>query len=116
MKYSKRDLRAFDIFALMMFGIGALFIAIGGVRYFSHPTIRVAAVSKEKAKGSEVVAASESGDAEGTVEAPNWPAVRTGLLGFVFVALGVAMNVGLRRVTRNGREDVSSTTSEKSST
>jgi hypothetical protein len=116
MKYSKRDLRAFDIFALLMFGIGALFFTMGGIRYFTQPNIRVAVISKNKSMGSEVVVASKSGDTKGTVETRNWPAVRTGLLGFVFVALGTAMNIGLRRVARNGDEDASTASRDETAT
>ena len=85
------------MFALLMIGIGALFFAIGGVRYLSQPTILV-----PLERGGGIAKDAHESELFYTIEARNWSAIRSGLLGFVFVALGTAMNVGLRRVVAKG--------------
>lgn len=104
MKYSQRDLRAIDVFALILIGVGILFFAIGALRYIGSPKINGAISYKDKAAKIENSQKAEEGSA--VVEIVNWPAIRTGLFGTVFILLGTTMNIGLRRVMRHGGTDV----------
>ncbi len=109
MKYKRRDLRAIDVFALILIGIGGVFFALGALRYIANPKIE--AVVSYKQQGGKLENAGKFGT-DGKklrpgepVQTPNWPAIRTGLFGTVFILPGTTMNVGLRRVMRNGDAD-----------
>jgi|GEM_PF-7112489 hypothetical protein len=104
MKYSQRDLKAIDMFALLIIGIGILFFAIGGMRYMGNPKIKASAIYNEK--GLKVEMVGKPIRDEELVETVNWPAIRTGLFGTVFLLLGTTMNLCLSRVMRNGGIDV----------
>ncbi len=113
MKYSKRDLKAVDIFALILFGLGLMFLVMGILSYTEVPK----GISPEK-EGSALGAKSKmdavkddipkvKGGKVGKIPyAPVGAAIRLILFGIIFMCLGAALNIGLRRVLKNKGEDV----------
>jgi len=123
MRYTKSELRLFDVFSLMLVGVGILFIVIG-ILAAPGPGQTVSVEGPHPAKGKAAAESAKKGKAaaepvkKGVEPVPSKQgskaarAVRQGrrysfiLLGVVFVCLGAASNLGLRRVLRNKGEDV----------
>ena len=85
MAYSKRALRAADILALVLTGVGLLFFVVAlGKLFFSAGDAGLAA------KGIKSKAV--------------WIGMRYALAGLVFLVLGIALNVKLKRCVANGEQ------------
>lgn len=133
MKYSERELKTFNIFALLLLSLGGLFFIFGVIEYVFQPTMNYtiarecpqAASSVQQSGESDVsspetsgtLSSEESVDVQkhaqpGTttyetvvVEGTNFKAVSNMLLGFVFLVLSFALNAVLLRVIRRGGYD-----------
>ena len=112
MRYTKRELRMIDMFALMWFGAGLFFIVMGVIGFVLEP--KVVYTYHRKGYKPKAITVSESaplskgkgvgaGDMEGfyTKELMNLKALSNTVLGVVFLALGIALNVAFKRVLRN---------------
>ena len=108
MRYAKKELRLFDVFSLVLAGLGILFVTFGvlaslGPRDVVSVEGRRPAGGKGR-KSTEAVPSKEGSKAAymGT-HGRRYSFI---LLGVVFICLGTASNLGLRRVLRNKGEDV----------
>ena len=116
MRYQRRELRAVNVFALSLVGIGLLLGTIGLIVWADTPTadehkvtvVKATPVAAGRWKGKAEIRASSS-----YAEAR---ALANMIGGLCFVCLGLTLNVGLRRVIRNGGEDVADPLAEPSST
>lgn len=131
MKYSKRELKTFNIFALLLFALGGFFLMFGGIELAFQPTTSYTVV-REYRKAASVVQPSEepvvsSSEEPATLaleasveelprtqrkeaiqetvvaEGPNFKAISNVLLGVVFLALSFGLNFMLLRVMRRAR-------------
>jgi hypothetical protein len=120
MRYTRREVRMIDTFALILAGVGGLFVILG----FAAPTpMRVK--RGPSVKGERRVVLSESPKypkggrpartTSGRVVRPGKGKGKPGMLGAVhpllligccFIALGTALHLGVKRVLRNRLEDV----------
>jgi hypothetical protein len=113
MRYGKRDLRAVDMFALILFGVGVVFVVMGVVRYSGGGGV---AYGKKGVPARKAMPDADRSGADAPVVKggkgtpvtidPVAGAIRLILLGVVFILLGGALNLGLRRVLKNKCEDV----------
>ena len=109
MRYTSRDLRAIDLFALMLLGIGLLFLVMGSLVLIQGGRI---VVSRAPLRSKPVVKLSAAPNAK-PFKTGKIPGVRVKalpnyhplLFGVVFVCLGTALGLGVRRVQANGGED-----------
>ncbi len=117
MRYSRRELKAFNFFALFMFGVGGLFFALGAaelavqpkVQYVISQSRRQADLIREAASTNAPAARrkyANHDDDRVTVEGTNFRGVSNALIGAVFMALSFALNRVLLRVMRHDGEDV----------
>ncbi len=120
MKYSKRELKSFNIFALFMFGLGGVFFTWGAIELAVQP--RVEYVISESRREADSVSQTVSTNTPAvnprkyaqrkddriTVEGTNFLALSNTLLGAVFMALSFALNRVLLRVLRHNGEDLKS--------
>lgn len=101
MQYTKKDLKNVDAFALILIGIGILFIAIGLPQMLSD--------DQGKDYGASGKAIGKV-DVDGARSGKKADASRSGMaltvLGGVFVLLGIALNLGVRRVIHNNGKDI----------
>ncbi len=124
MKYTKRELKAFNVFALFLFGLGGLFLAFGLMAYAAQPVTRFSVaeagrVSATVEQERDAGASGLPGDVEDgplarrqsfgpqtrVVEAPNLQAISKALIGLVFILMSIGLNAMLLRVMRRGGED-----------
>lgn len=117
MKYSKREIRSFNLFALFMLGLGGLFFTLGVVEIAVQPKIEYtisqaqpkADVAREcVGKNAPVIHQKHRliADDAITVEGINLSAMSNILIGMVFMALSVILDRMLQRVKRHDSEDV----------
>ncbi len=114
MRYTKKELRAVDMFALLLVGLGIVFAAFG-CYMLAGPTGPRPVLPRRFARGRTTVVLDGR-----TVVRPT-SAVKVGKTGFVsrygyqhawillgicYASLGLALNLALRRVVRNDCEDV----------
>lgn len=112
-QYRKRDLRAIDMFGLILTGIGLLFLLLGLLSLAKSGKVDRVSASKE-APPANIDAEESAPEAEGKGIAPGKAAaMRTEgrsygmlLIGLVFLCLGLALNLGLRRVLKNKGQEV----------
>ncbi|MHC5053206.1 MAG: hypothetical protein ACYTKD_00645 [Planctomycetota bacterium] len=99
MRYTATELRLFDAFALILAGLGMLFLVVG-VAGLATPRAETVVVSgRPHRPGSRVTTAVAVSAGASRTLAPF-------LKGTVFLALGLALGEGVRRVVRNGGDDV----------
>ncbi|MBN2711343.1 MAG: hypothetical protein JXR97_02775 [Planctomycetes bacterium] len=108
MKYGENDLRAIDIFSLVLVGVGILLAAVGvmtpSMSQAKEKPGLVAQIDSETA-----VAPAEQGKAEAAKKEIAFPVTPTTImLGIVFICLGAALNMQLRKVVANKGEDLPS--------
>lgn len=119
MKYSKRELKSFNFFALFLFSVGALVFTIGAIDLAVHPKMQyVISQSRKQADlvhetvSTNLVAPARKyakpSEDRVTVDGTNLWAVSNMLLGGVFMALSFSLNRVLLRVMRHNGEDVKS--------
>lgn len=108
MKYDEKDLRAIDIFSLVLVGVGILLAALGAMT----PELAPAKKADGKIVAIEKNVALTETEAESAVVAkpkmemvsPVSPSAI--ILGVVFLCLGAALNMQLRKVIANKGEDL----------
>ena len=113
MRYTKKELRAVDMFALLLVGLGIVFAAFGC--YMLAGAIAPRPVLPRRFAGGR---AAIIVDGKLAKPAPALKACKAGfvsrygyqhawvLLGICYASLGAALNLALRRVVRNNCEDV----------
>jgi hypothetical protein len=119
MKYSKRELKSFNLFALFMFGVGGLVFTLGVIELAMKPTVEyVISESRRHVETRHEMAPtnppatirkySKPESDRITVEGTNFGALSNALIGAVFMALSFALNRVLLRVLRHNGDDVKS--------
>lgn len=106
MKYSRKDLRAVDMFSLVLTGAGVLFLVLGGIGYLTTeraPQTNNARIESKKEDEPSNPRINEKVDGKSRHATPGLSQI---FLGVVFASLGIALNLGLRRVLKNNLEDV----------
>ncbi len=115
MKYSSRELKLFNLFALFLFGLGGVFFTVGITQLALQPKNEYI-VSKSlmnadpKGKGAVTNAPAvhqknTNADDLITMEGMNLSAVSNGLIGAVFMVLSFLLNSVLLRVMRQDGKD-----------
>ena len=92
MKYSERDLRATDILALVLVGIGILLLIVRGPDFVA--TLGDATSESDKA-----------GEKAWLAHFTHTPGLRPTVIGLVFLCLGVALNLELESLLASGGEE-----------
>ena len=114
MKYHPSDLKAFDVFALILFITGVAFLAAGVVAFVVQPKVQYTIdgkplhdelTAREVTDDVPVVAITPDGHPR-VVKRVNCGALRNLALGFILVVLSLAFNTALRQVIRNRGADV----------
>ena len=116
MKYSSRELKLFNLFALFLFGLGGVFFTVGITQLELQPKNEYV-VSKSlmnaDPKGKSVVKNEPTVhqkktniDDVITMQGMNLSAVSNGLIGAVFMVLSFLLNSVLLRVMRQDGKDV----------
>jgi hypothetical protein len=99
MTYTAQELRLADAFALLLAGLGIVFLLAGAAGFaVASPARHVSSGYSPKSGKRSAKAVKVS---PGALRA--WAPF---LMGTTFLALGVALGAGVRRVARNGGEDV----------
>lgn len=117
MKYSSRELKLFNLFALFLFSLGGVFFTVGVAQFVMRPkheyvvskSLRNAGAKATPAETKSSVTYSPKNvfaDDIMTLEGTNFNAVSNGLIGAVFMALSFALNRILLRVMRHDGKDV----------
>ncbi|MHC4248720.1 MAG: hypothetical protein ACYS9X_06280 [Planctomycetota bacterium] len=99
MRYTSTELRLFDAFALILAGLGMLLLVVGvaGLATARAQTVVVSGRPLGPRNRGAVAFAVSAGASR---------ALAPFLKGTVFLALGLALGEGVRRVVRNGGDDV----------
>lgn len=113
MRYTKKELRAVDMFALLLMGLGIVFVGFGVYMLAGAegpPRVlprRFAGDGSTVAGGRKVVRSAAALGVHGAGAGWDYGYQHAWiLLGVVYASLGMALNLALRRVLRNDREDV----------
>ena len=114
MRYTKKELRAVDMFALLLVGLGIVFVAFGCYmlagardprpvlpRHFAQGRTTIVVDGRKLAKSVAVSKVYKTGFVSRYGYQHAWV-----LLGICYTSLGLALNLALRRVVRNDCEDV----------
>ncbi len=114
MRYTKKELRAVDMFALLLVGLGIVFGAFGCYmlagptdprpvlpRRFAKGRTTIIVDGREVVKSTSILKAGKTGFVSRYAYQHVWV-----LLGICYASLGLALNLALRRVVRNNCEDV----------
>jgi len=97
MKYTPRDLRAADMLALILVGIGVAMLAIGVIQFATTGSAEVATKNSVTQASKSDVAPKSKG--AGFVAVPG---VRVGVAGSVLGCLGAALCFKVRQLARTG--------------
>ena len=95
MRYTTRELRLFDLFALLLAGLGILFLMIGAV-HLATAGPGIVIFSNRPGKGGAKAVKGVAGASRA------WAPF---FMGTALLALGVALGAGVRKVARNGGDD-----------
>ena len=117
MKYSSRELKLFNLFALFLFGLGGVFFTVGITQLAMKPKNEyivskrlMSADSKEKTAVTNEPTIHQKNkpiaDDVITMEGVNLIAVSNGLIGAVFMVLSFLLNSVLLRVMRHQGKDI----------
>ena len=92
MQYTPRDLRAADVFALVLVGFGLTLLAFGVIAYVSRPNFATPR-AVNNAADAELLSKART-------EPPN--GLKLGGCGLTLMCLGVALSFKVRQLTRTG--------------
>ncbi|OHB76862.1 MAG: hypothetical protein A2Z34_04315 [Planctomycetes bacterium RBG_16_59_8] len=107
MQYSKKDLKSVDALALILVGMGVVFLFVALPQFLSEGTKASPAPTRKMTAWSDAGIADNDLPLKASKKVYRpVPGLAPALLGFVFVCLGVALNLGVRRVVRNKGKDV----------
>lgn len=98
MRYTPRDLRAADMLALILVGIGVAMLAIGVIQFETADSTSLSSARESAAQTAKTDIAPKS-NAKGFAATPG---VRVGVAGFVLGCLGAALCFKVRQLTRTG--------------
>jgi len=114
MRYTKQELRAVDMFALFLVGLGIVFAAFGCYmlagpadprpvlpRRFARGRTTIVVDGRKVVKSASALKAGKTGFVSRYGYQHAWI-----LVGICYASLGLALNLALRRVVGNGCEDV----------
>ncbi len=114
MRYTKKELRAVDMFALLLVGLGIVFGAFGCYmvagprdprpvlpRHFAKGRTTIVVDGRKVVRPASAAKVYKTGFVSRYAYQHAWV-----LLGICYASLGLALNLALRRVVRNDCEDV----------
>lgn len=98
MRYTRRDLRAADMLALLLVGIGVAMLVIGVIQFATADSTSSSSAKETAAQVVKSDIAVKSKD-KGFIATPG---LRVGVAGFVLGCLGAALSFKVRQLIRTG--------------
>ena len=105
MQYTKRDMRAADMLGLILVGFGISALVVGVVQFTLVPNSTSTKDTTTESETTRKANIDKPAEKPAKASFASVPGLRAGLLGFVCLVLGIAVNLKVRQLQRSGRRE-----------